>query len=147
MPGEEALCSYVNLTGIFDTTVTPDKLYIIETIFNPNDHLKTGLPGRPRKINIILRSHIRKLKRNKEEDTLPLFKREEMYSHDPTIRCFYEILSHCDTREMMYKCWPSLSSMSGISCQKPLIKPAHPYQMIHKTMFTRMDEQNKKENM
>lgn len=78
---------------------------MVETVFNPDKNLKTGLPGRPRKIRIILKNHIRSLRSMKKHGYLP----ENIT--DPFIRCFYEILMLCCTKQLVYRCWPSMSLM------------------------------------
>ena len=147
---EQVICDYVNTCAIFrdkQLTVTPETLFLIEEVFRQNDNLKTGLPGRPKKIRIILRNRIRELKRGdssskrlpnasssvscSELDTASKGARIE---EDP-VRCFYRILELCPSRDIMYKCWPSLSRTSGIlSCSRRVVEE-HSYHLIHKCMF------------
>jgi len=144
---EQMICDYVNTCAIFrdkQLTVTPETLFLVEEVFRQNDNLKTGLPGRPKKIRIILRNRIRELKRgDSSSKRLPNASSSVSVSssvsgtrieEDP-VRCFYRILELCPSRDIMYKCWPSLSRTSGIlSCSRVRVEE-HPYHLIHKCMF------------
>ena len=80
----------------------------IETIFHPEKNLKSGNPGRPQKIRIILRKHIHMLSNN----NFNRYDTDKM--SDPLILCFYKILSLCTDKNILYKCWPSMMSIASV---------------------------------
>ena len=138
---EMQICDYVNACSVFadkQITVNLDTMYQIQDIFRVDDNLKSGLPGRPKKIRIILRNRLRELKKNNLCDSSLLSKDAgipEKYEDSDPVQCFYKIISMCTTRELLFKCWPSLSRTSGILASTRKKKVEHPYHLLHKCMI------------
>ena len=127
----EKICNKIKSMGLYPTKIDTGRISLVENLFNPEQHLKTGKPGRPRKIKIILRSHLRNIKKGRS------FKSREWEGvPDPYIQCFYEILSMCSSRDMLYKCWPSMSNMSMGSNTITRVSESHPMRPLHVCLFS-----------
>ena len=105
----------------------------ISDVYNLNLNLKTGLPGRPRKIRIIVQKHIRylsSLKKQKRKYTIPREYDHIQKNSISFVQYFYSLLGACDNIEKVYNIWPSVSE---IQCKKK--KNQDVYSKIHYELF------------
>ena len=118
---------------IINNILTIHNQHSISEVFPLNMNLKSGQPGRPKKVEIILKKHIKLLQKYDKEgiDYFPPYKYlTVMKSSSPVIKMFYELLSLCNTREKIYGLWPSMLNGSTLST-----KINDPYNSLYEYLF------------